>query len=977
MALTKLIDKFRTKSWRADGNLYIRTRYFGAGPNGGSGWQYGSIAHINLPFANLTVSLGHGPYPSPSVWYVCPGDPSYTPDIQTFEFPGTYNAHGGEFVGGLTKTTQVDANLQAINPLTWEPCVPLAYPGFISEYDIAVPFSVEVTGTFDLWGEEEDIPDGAATPCGISPDSTLPDLYCYRLPDRSSTWLLGRRLTLRERVTPTATDEHGDYGYVTVTYNVDGNVHTKQVKVYSDVWADDNIMSCHLAGATGFRGCPGGVAVGPMATVTFSRTFSDGACTHTYDGVWDDYMPDAYGNPTPIRGRVVVSGDTISLYGDLNWDDHYAVTHQDFIACTFYDRAGAHTSHYGGHLKYADGTAASGVQMMLREGMKPTYHPPDDTSSIGRWLWDTPVVFTDSTDVTWGGWWQMNSPIILDETSGPYYIQAGEATYIDLPNEPAGNEPMISEGLISIVNLESLGEPVFDLDNDGNIELSNPDYEYADCRVLLEPGIAQDVFHWDAAQISVGLGPDGTSDPILDWDGTGWTKSRVDLDVSSWPYTPGGVQVDDAMAGDWISRTYSDPSLRLTGTAFAKVRWRSAQGGSIELYINGHKWILSASSGGDHETIIDLCRPDCTAEPGGSGGTGSLQARASDGALLYIESTGALAAECCCGEKASCAEAAQVQSVIPIELPRNAFFPPATGTPVHGHELGSGWGIGRVVEVKIGFPDAGDWTISDLRLYRKPSEDHGFVEVWITPQGSFNNNRVAIRVDGMDGAIEGAGDAGLFYSGFSTDTTHEMTYYEQRIGIVVVDGAVVGEITLGGPYWIDGITYPGWKWLFHDLTAGPMPCFPWDDYETPTRHCANGVGEVVRLAPPSNIPSAFAAYLDPRYGTHIGVEGLTLTATYRCDAIQTPVGFGSVIGGIHKVLGGLITGIAFNGARRASEVYVQIDSAGPDTQLVQTNKLGWFTALVKTTEDATVYGATANITVSPRNRHHSRVIVEV
>jgi hypothetical protein len=432
--------------------------------------------------------------------------------------------------------------------------------------------------------------------------------------------------------------------------------------------------------------------------------------------------------------------------------------------------------------------------------------------------------------------------------------------------------------------------------------------------------------------------------------------------------TDGGLKATDALAGAWCYKDFILQNRRLTGTRFAKIEWIAPTvGAQLKVSINDKWWILRATAAGAQTTIIDLCRPNCT----GGGNIGPLQYRGTDGKLLYNVGSGKLMGECCCGD---CDTPDQLQSIIPVELPKHLTTPPSG----HEHDLGIGWGIGRVGEVRFDFLTAGTFTISNVKLYRKAAIDGGFCKIWLNPQSAYNNGRAE-----TDPAVFHAGDAVV--DGSIT------TCYLYRSGIIVVDGAVVGEVIMGGPQYLGTGSYPGWLWDWESLsTLAPdsriyFPCVPYDSYETPTEGpYANGVVAITLLEPPNYagipcIPGCFAPQLDPVRSDLVDLQNLT--ATLQFDIAKYPCGFGSSIGGIRKMLRGIITGLAYSGRSPYALQNVKVIEDGGGFWNELTNKLGWFaSAKVRGTGEATVDiitgGAHPAVTVHQRNRQYTRAVVE-
>lgn len=1001
--MAKILVKkaWRTKTFTATGTAWFRSRFInGQNHLDGSGYECGQV-QIVFPTANVGIGFAiddfyrdvdnscydsncpaeHYSYPATfnqdchlDPYPHCPHSPEYQACGQTTLLNVSWNMSGPGYGGYAHIPVEYDSNLMlAIESI--QPCLHDGQSAFTQEYNISATATIEITYQTDLYCELLGTTETERSGC-YPEAGHLPELYCSRLSDRSGSYLLDTIAKWTENF-----HDRGDgMANITATITVDvaGLHHVSDASYELSASTEDteNVIDIDMSAIHGNWGIDGIGEDAPAATATFTRSFSDAPSYSSYNAV---YQSEVGYDPTR-QLKVTLEGNQMSLFATQG---HLTTPGGGYVA-TFRDFVGAWSTPYTGSIVNMDGSTVTGVQLMSRINSKPVFHPAA-YPSYGYWDWSTPLTFSPGDTIEWKGWWRLTSPACgtMATPGGDYVTQDGIAEFMDMPADPRphpGEEGLVGtirQGMINIANIGSLHEPYFDTLHApaGSLEFHSYDNppeipDYADLRVILTPAHALDVLHWNAGQISIGLAAGETSAAIFSFGTTGWTKSRVPLTITGHSGYPA---VTNPIIGDWIKQDFTSLNKRLTGTRYAKIDWWSDGAAIVKLWISGYWWLLSATTSGDHTDIIDLCRPNCTLSAGGTGN--SLQYRSSDGALMHDNTTGNLVHDCCCNS-CSCDAPIQRDSIIPTELPEH-LWTTSHAPKTHGTDLGRGWGIGRVGEVKIEYRTADtDVAIKTIKLYRKPTNEGGFAKIWLSPQASFNLNR-------------STGDAAVFYAGrrstMADTTEYWWDIYRYRAGVLVVDGAVVGEIPIGG-FTVDGdapnqIT-GGYVWEWLPLNTGVFPCYPYDNYENPTGLAANGVVSISRLEPPKinnvlAVPGCYAPQLDPLYGSNL-TNGQNLTATLRFDMVETKAGFGNVIGGIDKQMRGLVTGLAYNGCNPYQGT-VRITEDGGGIQDVQTNDIGWYTAKTRGTGDAVVditTGTKPSVTVHARNRHETRAVVE-
>jgi hypothetical protein len=970
-------ENWRKKTFTVTGTMHFRTAFIGEDYLSGSGCQVGNKLEITFPWplnVNFIIEQGagtlweadhysgcnnpecsgchgetthtvHDPLGPPC--FCCPPDPNYQANVHPVHLHVGWGAIAGEWTGQCDVDFDWDYNL---DQRPYGPhCVPEAATQYCEVNDYDVSYSVTVECWTDLFMEVVPYYDQFGSRCEALPGGVFEETYCEHQGDRNGSYLPDIRMRFGEQIH----DKGGGVGDVTVhaQITVGGVTHTYEetVERLSVDWTDNTIefwgeISCSAYGCASRP-------VEDYIVATWLRTFTQ-APTGNDPGIFHyDHQHAVY----DATLRVYLDNNRFAF--GCRWAHRSLPGIPDptgWFLTEYWNHAGKITTPYHGTIAESDGTPVTGVQMKLRHGTRPIYeivHYPGGDE--GLWTWGLPageVAFVDGADVPWNGWWKLISDAVgsIADPGGPYIIFDTVAEYFDVPEQPP-QDNYINQGLVNITNADALFDPFYPQFHDPpeSIEFDlNDDAipDYTDSRVLLKPSLASDVLHWQAVRVDIGVDYGEESAPILTFDGDGWTKNREDLQVT----TDNGVKVTGAQIGDWIEQSFLTTKKRLTGARFAHLHWHSDAAGEIKFSVNGRWWVLTADAAGEHESVIDLCRPN------------------------YTES------------------ADQVQSIIPVELPKNLNLPPLSPGGTHGTDLGTGFGVGRIDEVKFEFNVAGTYIIRTITLYRKTQAEGGFIRIDLNPQSAFYNaglgnpNRIPAPIDGIPGGEQGGGDCGVYYAGQQDDGTHTWECYLYRAGIVIVDGAVVGEIVIGGPQLTSGFTYDGWTFAMERMASGIFWCIPFDDYCTPTESpAANGVVSLVRLDPPKiggnlAVPETYVGYLDRVAGELADQQ--TLSATVRFDVACYAVGFGNVIGSLEKYTKGDIHGIAYKdsdpGFAPGAKVTIVADGV---SQNVQTNSLGYFRSHPVRARaldaSATVTGkAGTTVTVYPRNRHYGRAI---
>jgi hypothetical protein len=1073
-------------------------------------WFVAGHASVSVPFAN--VSIGWQPDPVSEHQNTCniPGCPGthfspefhapsdcawewddcgdHTPCLQPLHFLADWNIGGG-YSGSTTVEAAYDQH--AID--MWWYCfsaymhsAPYIFP---EEYVHSATITVKTTYETDLHcilnsGINE------LGGCDKELGSTLnPSWFCERPHDRNPGWLNHSELFFYETLTEHEQINGVGVSHVTVEVSVSigGYSHHYTGVVNANVGpAPDDDMS---GSAWGDAGSLQGYfdENEPCGKVVLDRSYSkNGSATswssHTYSNSGGGSFNNVYS--PEWWTEMAVTSNSMSVVprhwhcDDATWQSGWRLINTTASGVT--DFAGGYTVTYDGVLKDVDGTERTGVQMQVTE-VGPRYIPStfnqDGTlSSLGYWVHDVPIQFTDSDSHLWRGVWEMSGPAISTDDYGFVGYATSGANKVLFPYVPGGWNDitrMVWHGGLEITNVPALGEPFTDADGDGVPERPSPHYDHEDCRIPISTGVSN--LTWDAGRIRIGLEPGGTSAPVLTFDEKSpsmWTKS-AGITVSA---VGGKVQASGvAAAGQWIQRDWSSYQHRLGGARFAKVAWSASKiGAQVKLYINNHYWILTAATVGANVSLIDLCRPDCEMGTGGTGGgdTTKLGVDASTGKLLVDTGTGRLQLGCCCGGTiGTCAAAQQVQSHVPVELPYSVYYGHteavisgiagnvltltnpdgaalgmtanyyAGGTAVvrsgaekskrisitsntastitvasaaglavndkliihkgvktHGYDMGLGWGVGIVNTVKMEFLtyDANTplvYSFDNISLYRKSTAEGGFLKVLMTYQGGYVDNVGGIDdgpgSTGLAAAVTGQGDTALYYAGQSHLVDAGNGYYTKwdlyacRKGIVVLDGAVIGEILYGGSEYVDYQNgFVGWGFHWIGMTKNdPFPVFPLDD--TDALRCinagwkatqgTNGVFYVELLSPPEidgkvALPAAYAVYLN---SVSTVQDNQIWTATVKTDTVKHKAGMGCFVGSYEKVFRGIVTGLAFRGSQPSSAPFTLI-SAGK-TETVTPNALGWFESTShKGDVQVNIDGA---LNIECRNRHHNRAVI--
>lgn len=223
------------------------------------------------------------------------------------------------------------------------------------------------------------------------------------------------------------------------------------------------------------------------------------------------------------------------------------------------------------------------------------------------------------------------------------------------------------------------------------------------------------------------------------------------------------------------------------GLRFAVVNWQSDRAGAeAVLHIGQHAWNLTATGTGAQATEIDLCRPDT---PNG-------------------DLSGTL------------------QSIIGREQPfdLSGYGGVRKADSEYDWDLDAGWGVGRVVSIKIECktPDTAYW-FESIEVIRKSHETGGYAQLYVVPQAGPWNDSCAID----DFAWQPSGHIGA----------NPVSAIVK--GFLVIDGMVVWELLAA--YVRPG--YVGYDARYFKLTRaladGGIGC-PLDDYATPTEYAVNG-----------------------------------------------------------------------------------------------------------------------------------------
>lgn len=741
-----------------------------------------------------------------------------------------------------------------------------AAPRVQNAFSYTVPFTVEVSGPFDLYAAIEAI---------ATPDAAVTDLYPN---DGGCCWLPDQTIYLHERESV----DQADSGKlkVSVTFDSVSEISNELINTFEGcesrpAWITpgygesindiigENKMQVYVESGS-LMGVGYGLIDGlTSAQVVVERDYS------SYPSA-TDYGEHSYNHTSVAEDAhnvtIELDGATISISGGRR----LTTEGYNHDSATLIDYGGKHTAAYTNDLtKYLDGTEVAGVEFEALEG-NPEYVDND-------WEWPSEATgFTQANAVfTYTGHWELRSRCV--EEGDDYYTGAdgliGIAYCVDQPSNP-GSNLRITHGGLRVTNCAAIDEP--------------DHTTWGDWRVLLR--MAETAFKWDAFAVAL-AGTGEVATPLTFTSTSGWTASDCTLAIDS-----GQFQLSNVVAGAYVQKDLTSEFHRFTGGAFAKVYWTAdTAGAELDVTISGHKWHLIAAASGAQVSLIDLCRPGCEQSDGSAAEDDTLKYNTDNGSLRFV-SSGALARDCCCW---TCAADQQQQTILDIEK--------AYG--IHAFAVNRGWGVGRVTTVKLEpLTEGVVYHVEKITLYRKTAQEGGFARVVLAPQCSWNDTQAL-------------SDFVVFDQGGD--------YKGPRVGYVVIDGAIVAECVIGWWRYTFG-AWMFWPALMDPAAAiRVFPWTDYTATENQELD-TNGVLGLTVPAHTAEFfeQHACAGYLDPRRGELTDED--MLTATIRTDRVNLPCGFGNLPAVKEKLFRGCVEGLVFqNEARHEGSVSVQIGTDTP------------------------------------------------
>ena len=338
--------------------------------------------------------------------------------------------------------------------------------------------------------------------------------------------------------------------------------------------------------------------------------------------------------------------------------------------------------------------------------------------------------------------------------------------------------------------------------------------------------------------------------------------------------------------------------------------------------------------------------------------------------------------------KAATVDASIMQSIIPYEQPEDVSLYDVQlerykrqPDSAYNWEFPAGWGVGRVVSVKLECKTQDtQYGFDCIQLYRKTPQEGGFAKLYVLPhQPSWNDSRQP-------------GDWSWFDSGGMVFSDPGNYRYVIRKAHLVVDGAVVLEIPAGfceqktGGGGDSTYGYALKKLLSDEGSGMHVLAYPVDDYANPSRYATNGVATLdVDLTQASDFVKAncYVTYLVGGTYAEDAENKIKVPLDITPDGISPYMGsLGTVARGMTKRLRGGAQGLAFDedkkpAANRQVRVVTPNAPSGQKTDTaVTTNLLGWFESpAVNTKGDAELETSVGETYITTRNRFLSRIAI--